>query len=83
MSRSLDGEGESTMNRKRLRRDCESTINPNVVIDENSTDEDDNEQIADVENGPLALILDNRKVLHCSMCDGHLTVPIFQVLFFS
>lgn len=78
MSRSLDGEGESTMNRKRLRRDCESTINPNVVIDENSTDEDDNAQSADVENGPLALILDNRKVLHCSMCDGHLTVPIFQ-----
>lgn len=78
MSRSLGGEGESTMNRKRLRRDCESTINPNVVIDENSTDEDDNEQSADVENGPLALILDNRKVLHCSMCDGHLTVPIFQ-----
>lgn len=83
MARLLDGEGESGMNRKRSRRDFESTINTNVVNGEISTDEADSEQSADMENGPLILILDNRNVLHCSMCNGHLTVPIFQVLFFS
>lgn len=78
MAQLLDGEGECSMNRKRLRRYWESTVNPNVVIGEKSTDESDNEQRADMENSPLTLILDNRKVLHCSMCNGQLTVPIFQ-----